>query len=297
MRRWSWLVVLGVAAEGILAAQAPTLTGGLGVERSSRALRASGAAFAGVKWGWPAAYRPEEPGPDHSQAVRGEGFVFFDAAPLDHSSGGLGRYKPGDAHWYSYPLSMVAEAAGWYPPGSRAARDSIRGLAIGGGRVWMGSIGVGVLARDLRDGTWSRHDTRAWPTPDAHAIVLHADDDYVFVESVRPEPAIEVYSIRQAVWLRLRAVPRENVLEFGWTSSDRVMIRCDTRPMAFPSEVPLTPCTQPRLVKPLPEGRGYELSKTFDEPGAPLRILVRKKELEAAFQSLAADDADLHQYR
>jgi hypothetical protein len=103
-----------------------------------------------------------------------------------------------------------------------------------------------VVTRDLRDGTWSRHDTTEWPTPDVHAIVLHADDDYVFVESLHPGPAIEVYSMA-------RRVER---------------------------------CTRPRRVKPLSDSGGYELRRDFNEPGAPLRNVVRRQELEAAFESL-----------
>jgi hypothetical protein len=136
MHAWSWVVALALATEGILLAQVPAPAGRLRVERSPRAIRASNAVFAGVEHGWPAPYRLEEPRSHRSKAFQWDGVVFFDAARLDSTYGGLGRYKPGEARWDSYPLSMVAAAAGWYPQGSRAAHDAIRGLAIGGGRVW-----------------------------------------------------------------------------------------------------------------------------------------------------------------
>ena len=193
----------------------------------------------------------------------------------------------------------------WYTPRPDDADlpGDIEGLGIGDGKVWMGSNGVNIIARDLRDGRWSRHDVKARPFPGIHATVLHADDHYVVALTGGPSggwrerlpdvrrqeqlgPAVEVYSVKRGAWLRITGVARENVLEFGWTDYIAVSMPCDTRRFARVAIVPLESCMMPQYAKSARGESGYELGRTFNEPGSPFRFILRTKELDAAFKSM-----------
>jgi hypothetical protein len=277
----------------------------LRVTRSPMALRASGAKYAGVSHDsvetneLESRLKQARDDPDWIEA-RSTDRIFFDA-DLTHSTEGLGMYRNGAKEWTSYPMSKLAIAAGWYvpPAGDQYFPDFIRGVAVAGGRVWMGSGGIGIAAMDLRDRTWSRYDVKAGVLPGIHTEVFYGDDEYLFAMSGGPTggweehlpgvreadlgPALEAYSVRRDRWLRVTGVPREDVIQFGWTSSGRVSIGCDTRRFAEGAILWLELCTWPRHVEAAPARGGYLLWTEFPEPGAPLRYVIRKDLLETAF--------------
>ena len=166
--------------------------------------------------------------------------------------------------------------------------------------VNVATFGIQFPNGSASNGTWSRHDVKAKGHPGIHSMVFYADDEYVLGKSGGPTagwkdrlpevregdlgPALEVYSIRRDRWLRVRSIPRENVIEFGWTSHPGVSIQCDTRRYARAPVMPLEMCTWPDYGKAAPGG--YELGYTFNEPGAPLRFVIRKNQLDAAFDWL-----------
>ena len=98
-------------------------------------------------------------------------------------------------------------------------------------------------------------------------------------------PALEVYSLRRNRWIRVTGVPREDVVQFGRTGPFTAM-SCDTRYFAKRPLFPLETCTWPDHVEPAPSRGGYLLSRNFGEQGEPLRYVVRKDLLEAAFETI-----------
>jgi hypothetical protein len=284
-------------AGALPAAQPPQLQ----VEPSPMRLRASGASYSGVKKSMTREEFERARKEEYWQEVQWNDTVFF-PGHVTSMEDGLGAYTLGTARSTAYPMSALAIATGWYKPpdDERYFPDFIHGVALGGGRIWMGTIGLGIVARDVRDGTWSRHDVKAKGLPGIHSMVFYADDEYVLGKSGGPTggwkdrlpevregdlgPALEVYSIRRDRWLRVRSIPRENVIEFGWTSHPGVSIQCDTRRYARAPVMPLEMCTWPDYGKAAPGG--YELGYTFNEPGAPLRFVIRKNQLDAAFDWL-----------
>ena len=295
----SCFFVLIISAQALLLAQGNAPTPNLRVERSPMVLRASGVSYDGIAHtGMSLERLARERTDKYWIEVQSHSTTYF-------GSEGLGVYRHGEDAWVTYPMFGLAVAAGWFAPqpDDRYLLNDIEGLGIGGGKVWMGSNGVGIIARDLRDGRWSRHDAKATPLPGIHSTLLHADDDYVFALSGGPSgdwrerlpdvrsdeqlgPAVEVYSVRHGAWLRLVGVSRKNVLQFGWTDYIGVSMPCDTRPLARLALVPLESCTMPRYAKTARGEAGYELGNTFNEPGAPFRFVVRTKELNAAFKSI-----------
>jgi hypothetical protein len=293
------LFVLIVSAQAFLLAQRNAPAGNLQIERSPMVVRASGVSYEGIAHTGMSLERLEAERTDKFwMEVKSDGTTYF-------RSEGLGVYRHGGDAWVTYPMFGLAVAAGWFAPqpDDRYLFNDIEGLGIGGGKVWMGSNGVGIIARDLRDGRWSRHDAKAMPLPGIHSTLLHADDNYVFALSGGPTggwrerlpdvyseeqlgPAVEVYSVRHGAWLRVVGVSRENVLEFGWTGYTGVSMPCDTRPLARLAFVPLESCTLPEYAKTARGEAGYELGRTFNEPGAPFRFVLRTKELDAAFKSM-----------
>jgi hypothetical protein len=272
------------------------------VEPSPMRLRASGAAFEGTTREDMSLADLDELRRDGDwREVESNGTIFFPGHWKSHYSEGLAAYRLGAKTWTIYGMSALALATGWYkPPDDPYFPDFIHGVARGGGRIWMGTVGIGIVARDVRDGTWSRHDVKAKGLPGIHSMMFVADDDYVIGMSGGPTggwkerlpevrqgdlgPALEVYSIRRDRWLRVRSIPREHVIEFGWTSHPGVSIQCDTRHYARAPVMPLEMCTWPDYGKTAPGG--YELGHAFGEPGAPLRFVIPKKQLDAAFDWL-----------
>ena len=273
----------------------------LRVDASPMRLRASGVAYAGVTKDMDLEDLARARKDEFWQEVQWKDTTFFPAHFLS-LDGGLGAYTPGAKTWTWYPMSALAVAAKWYV----ALKDDddlsadIHGVAIGGGRVWMGSIGIGIVAKDLRDGTWSRYDVKAQGLPGIHSMVLYADDEYVIGKSGGPSggwmerlpgvregdlgPALEVYSLRQDRWLRVRAVPRSNVVAFGWSGTEGVSMPCDTREYATVPFLPLELCTWPLYGK--AASGGYELGRDFSEPGSPIRFVIRKDQLATAFDAM-----------
>lgn len=267
-------------------------------------LRHSGATFDGVvKDPMPRheldGYRKAE---DWLEAQSGQ-TLFFPAHLASHSPEGLAVYRLDSGSLTVYPIFALAVAAGWYKPqqDENSFPDFIRGVGVAGNRVWMGSAGAGIVTRDLASGRWSRYDGKSTPLPGIHSEVFHADAEYVFAYSVDPSsgwkerlpdaregdlgPALEVYSLRRDRWIRVRGIPRANVLQFGWTESWPVAIGCDTRQYARTAVMPIEMCTRPERVEPAPEHRGYLLTREFADPGAPLRYIVRTSQLDRAFES------------
>ena len=302
-----WHRVLFCLAVGqlLIAAEPRSQSGALLVERSPMRLRASGATYEGVtRDSVPLESLERARKLDYWVEARSGDTVFF-PAHLMSSAEGLGDYRIGAGTWTSYPMFGLATAAGWYKPlpDENSFPDDIHSVTVGAGRVWMGTVGLGIVARNLRDRTWSRYDVKSGVLPGIHSFVFHADDEYVFAKSGGPSgdwkerlpdvrqgdfgPALEVYSLRRDAWLRVRGVPRENVLTFGWTTSRFVSIACDTRHFARSAWMPLEMCTWPEYVEPAPAADdGYFLGREFPDPGAPLRYRISKDQLAMAFDSL-----------
>jgi hypothetical protein len=263
-------------------------------------LRASGASYSGVKKSLTRQEFDRVRKREDWQEVRWNDTVFF-PGNLTSMEEGLAAFTLGTERSTAFPMSALATATGWYNSSDdEDLPDFIHGVALGGGRIWMGTVGLGIVARNVRDGTWSRHDVKVKGLPGIHSMVLYADDEYVLGKSGGPTggwkdrlpevregdlgPALEVYSIRRDRWLRVRSIPRENVIEFGWTSHPGVSIQCDTRRYARAPVMPLEMCTWPDYGKAAPGG--YELGYTFSQPGAPLRFVIRKTQLDTAFDGL-----------
>ena len=299
-----WFFVLIVSAPAFVLAQRNPPARNLHVERSPMVLRASGVSYDGIARTEMSSERLARLRMDqYWTETQSDRTTYFRADRVSTHYEGLGVYRLGEDAWATYPMFGLAVAAGWFTPEPDDGHlpNDIEGVGIGGGKVWMGSNGVGIIARDLRDGRWSRYDTKSKPLPGVHSVLLHADDHYVFAVSVGPSgdwrerlpdvrsaqqlgPALEVYSVRDGTWLRVRGVSRESVLEFGWTHDVAVAMPCDTRLLSGQALVPLKVCTMPRYAKAVHAEAGYELGRVFN--GAPFRFIIRTKELNAAFKSM-----------
>jgi hypothetical protein len=300
--RWSHTLLSLVLVQPLLAVPPRHQTAALRAEASPMRLRASGVWFTtGTTNDMTAEDLARSRADEYWQEARWQNTLFFPSHLGPTNDGGLGVYTLSAKTWTVYPMFSLATAAGWYKPlpNEDSLPEHISGVAIGGGRVWMGTSGLGIVARDLREGTWSRHDFKDQGLPGIHSTVYHADDQYVIGQSGGAShgwkerlpgvserdvgPALEIYSLRRNRWIRIRAVPRENVITFGWTNSGRVSIACNTRHHATSAFLPLEMCTYPAYVKASPEHRGYELGRAFDDPGEPLRYVIRASQLESAF--------------
>ena len=304
--RWSHMLVCLLLVQLLVAAPPLSQTAQLRAEPSPIRLRASGVWFTtGEIEDLTAEDFARSRADEYWQEARWQNTLFFPSHLGPSNDGGLGIYVLGARTWTIYPMFALATAAGWYKPlpDEDSLPQEISGVAVGGGRVWMGTSGLGIVARDLREGVWSRHDFKDRGLPGIHSTVYYADDDYLIGRSGGashgwkarlPEvsdrdvgPALEVYSVRRNRWLRVRAVPRENVVTFGWTTSNRVSIACNTRHYAKSDYLPLELCTYPTRVKAAPEHGGYELVTEYADPSEPLRYLIRTSQLESAFAATA----------
>jgi hypothetical protein len=311
MARQSWIRLVFCLAVGPLlaAAEQPSQSASLRVEPSPMKLRGAGVIYERAE-------RNEMTPDDLDRGRKLDywvearfGDTIFFPAHLISLDEGLGVYRIGADTWSAYPMFGLAIAAGWYrpSPGEHSFTDGIHGVTVGAGRVWMGTIGLGIVARDLLGRRWSRYDVKWGVMPGIHSSVFHADDEYVFAMSGGPSgdwetrlpdvtiddlrPALHVYSLRRDARLRVRAVPRENVVTFGWMGDPGPggpypAIWCDTRHYARTAYMSLEMCTWPRHVEAAPSSGGYLLVHEFNDAGAPLRFTITKDQLAKAFDSL-----------
>ena len=303
--RFCLFALIGLAPALVLAQRSPAPRS-MHVERSPMVLRASGVSYDGIaRTGMSPEDLPRLRMDTDWREVQSGRTTYFRADRVSTGFEGLGVYRVGEDAWVTYPMFGLAVAAGWFTPqpDDGPLPNDIEGLGIGGGKVWMGSNGVGIIARNLGDGRWTRYDAKSAPLPGIHSILLHADNDYVWAVSGGPSgdwrerlpdvrsarqlgPALEVYSLRRGTWLRVRSVPREDVLEFGWTDSPQVAMSCDTRPLARQALVPLEFCAIPEYAKAAQGETGYELGRVLNEPGRSFRFVIRTADLDAAFSSM-----------
>jgi hypothetical protein len=150
--------LLTLALAAVSAAQ-PLSHDRLVVEGSPMQLRGSGATYQGVEQD---SFSPEilEQSRNHEdwyEARSGKAIFFSAHLSAATSDEGLGEYRWGAGTWRRYRMFALAIAAGWYKPapGENSFPEFIRGVAVGGGRVWMGSAGVGVIARGRSHGMGS----------------------------------------------------------------------------------------------------------------------------------------------
>lgn len=304
--RWSYTLLCLVLVPPLLAAPRTPQIAQLRAEASPMRLRASGVWFTtGTTKEMTEEDFTRSRADEYWQEARWQNTLFFPSHLGPGNDEGLGVYRLGAKTWTIYPMFALATAVGWYTPlpDEDSLPDAIYSVAVGAGRVWMGTNGLGIVARDLRDGTWSRHDVKEQGLPGIRSTVYYADDEYVIGQSggashgwkerlpnVREGdlgPALEIYSLRRNRWIRVRAVPRANVLKYGWTTSARVSVACNTRYSANADALPLEMCTYPEYVKASPDLDGYELGREFPDPGEPLRYVIRTSQLESAFAATA----------
>ncbi|MCA1561818.1 MAG: hypothetical protein LC804_16645 [Acidobacteria bacterium] len=204
--------------------------------------------------------------------------------------------------WRVYNMSALAEAAGWYDPGtiSDPVSNDIYGLVGTPDRIWMGTNGIGIIMLDEHAQRWSRFDVADRPTAGRNSFVRYADDTYVFAwgggraDAGRhdvPEssyPGLEVYSIQRDTWMRISAVPRVNVSALATNHGIKgIAMGCSQVRYAQAAYVPLRECStnHPDRIVATDGGAVYEFEREFPAPGISGRFIITRIQLEAAFAS------------
>lgn len=103
-----------------------------------------------------------------------------------------------------YQPYELARRAGWYKGGGGSEgpepNDNIWGLFVSGGKVWMGTDGLGVLALDPARDVWSRYDWQAEAAPGTRTDLVYVDEKHLFVNRLG---GLYAYSLEKGVGLRL----------------------------------------------------------------------------------------------
>jgi hypothetical protein len=77
----------------------------------------------------------------------------------------------------------LAVRAGWYAKLDDETNNNIWGLFESGGKIWMGSYGLGVLEFDPGSSLWSRYDWQYQAEPGATTYLSFVDKKYLFFGS------------------------------------------------------------------------------------------------------------------
>ena len=103
-----------------------------------------------------------------------------------------------------YQPYELAREAGWYGgvegPDEPEPSNNIWGLFVAGGKVWMGTDGLGVLSFDPEREEWSRYDWQREAAPGTRTDLLFADGKHLFVNRLG---GLYAYSPEKGVGVRL----------------------------------------------------------------------------------------------
>ena len=129
-------------------------------------------------------------------------FEFFTS-----ETGTLRMQREGDRKVKEFNPFHVASSQGHMPPTIEGLDNAARGFEGGGGRIWFGTNGVGLLAYDPARDLWERHDVKQESVPGWQSTVLHADDHYVFARTEpfedHPGSGLCVFAIESEAWFEL----------------------------------------------------------------------------------------------
>lgn len=100
-----------------------------------------------------------------------------------------------------YQPYVLARRAGWHVGGDEPEpNNNIWGLFVSGGRVWMGTNGLGVLAFDPRREEWTRYDWQTKADPGVRTELVFIDGRHMFVNR---GGGVFVYSLTKGVGIKL----------------------------------------------------------------------------------------------
>lgn len=95
----------------------------------------------------------------------------------------------------------LALKAGWYKGvGEPEPHNNIWGLFVSGGKIWMGTDGLGVLAFDPGREEWTRYDWQTGAAPGVRANLAFIDGKHMFVNR---RGGLFAYSLKEGVGIEL----------------------------------------------------------------------------------------------
>lgn len=156
-------------------------------------------------------------------------FEFFTS-----ETGMLRMQRKGDRKVKEFNPFHVASSQGHMPPTIEGLDNAARGFEGGGGRIWFGTTGVGILAYDPARDLWERHDVKQESVPGWQSTVLHADDRYVFARTEpfedHPGSGLCVFNIENEAWFELKekgeaASKLENAHEISLVDGTTYVVR------------------------------------------------------------------------
>ena len=143
----------------------------------------------------------------------------------------------------------AASAQGHMPPSAEGLPMAVHGFHGGGGRIWLGTGGVGILSYEPVADLWARYDVKAEAIPGWQSRVLYADDRYVFAEISPFEgqagSGVCVFSLEDETWYEIASVSRSLLAATGYSESredgavDHRSIQDETRVPVMAGEVAL----------------------------------------------------------
>lgn len=116
----------------------------------------------------------------------------------------------GDSPSRVYQPYDLAVRSGWHTKSDDShTNDNVWGLFESGGKIWMGTNGLGILEFDPRRSVWSRYDWQRPARPDVMTYLLSVDENYMFFTS---SGGTLVYSWRHNACAQL-AVPLDGRID------------------------------------------------------------------------------------
>ena len=150
----------------------------------------------------------------------------------------LRAQREGDRKVKEFNPFHAAAAQGHMPPTVEGLSKGARGFYGGGGRIWFGTDGVGILSYDPIEDLWARYDLKPESVPGWPSNVLHADEQFVFAEihphGERAGSGLCVFSIEQGIWFQLERVSRPLLKSAGHSGE------IDHRPYQSQERLPVT---------------------------------------------------------
>ena len=133
----------------------------------------------------------------HYDALRHRGRNYYWS---DAMSDGL-FVEGGNAPSKIYQPYDLAARAGWHTKSDASdPNNNVWGLFESGGKIWMGTNGLGILGFDPRLSAWSRYDWQQQARPGVRTYLLFVDEKYMFFTS---RGGIFVYSWKYQVCAQL----------------------------------------------------------------------------------------------
>jgi hypothetical protein len=104
-----------------------------------------------------------------------------------------------------YQPYALALRSGWYKRrGDSEPNNNVWGLSESGGKIWMGTDGLGVLAFDPQRSVWSRYDWQRMARPGLTTYLTFVDERHLFFSNSRGN---FVYSLKDDVCAQLAFCP------------------------------------------------------------------------------------------